>query len=199
VPAPEEFTREERRIRLVRHASLVLIPPILALVLLLRFRPDVLVPAGSEPEESGAIATVKSPPLRTVSIPGRAPHITRDEPQDTSPRTNPPARRRRPPVATDVLLLPCSMPNPRPDGAFIIPPHDPKHRTIVGLPSGPGEPKRGFVVPPHDPSEENRVPIEVISLDTLLERSLRVPPHNPDSFNYVRRDTLPCRADSPPT
>ncbi len=37
-------------------------------------------------------------------------------------------------------------------------------------------------------------------MDTLLEQSLRVPAHNPDSFTYVRRDTLPCRADNaPPT
>jgi hypothetical protein len=62
-----------------------------------------------------------------------------------------------------------------------------------------GEPKRGLIIPPHDPTQENRVPIELISMGTLLERSLRVAPHNPDSFTSARHDTLPCRGDSLPT
>jgi hypothetical protein len=88
------------------------------------------------------------------------------------------------------------MANPRPDGSFIIPPHNPRHRTIVGLPSAPGEPRRGFVIPPHDPSHENRVPIRVISMDSILEHSLQVPPHDPTQSNIVRPYQVPCLADS---
>ena len=105
-----------------------------------------------------------------------------------------PPRRRR--VVTDVVLLPCSTQNPRPDGSFSIPPHNPWHRTIVGLPSAPGEPKRGFIIPPHDPGRENRVPIRVISMDSILEPWLQVPPHDPNQSNIVRPYAVPCVADS---
>lgn len=98
-----------------------------------------------------------------------------------------------PPAApTDVVLLPCSEPNPRPDGRFLIPPHDPTRRTIVGLPSGPGEPKRGLVILPHDPGRENRVPFEVVPLDSILEHTIRIPPHDPGRYKLIRPDTLPC-------
>ncbi len=95
-------------------------------------------------------------------------------------------------VITEVVLLPCTEPNPRPDGRFLIPPHDPAHRTIVGLPSRPGEPRRGLVIPPHDPGVENRIPLQVVPMDSLLEHTIRIPPHDPTRFKLVRPDTVPC-------
>jgi hypothetical protein len=97
-----------------------------------------------------------------------------------------------PMVVTDVVLLPCNEPNPRPDGRFLLPPHDPNHRTIVGLPSGPGEPKRGLVIPPHDPGTESRIPVLLVPLDSALEHTIRIPPHDPSRYKLIRPDTLPC-------
>ena len=82
-----------------------------------------------------------------------------------------------PMVVTDVVLLP---------------PHDPNHRTIVGLPSGPGEPKRGLVIPPHDPGTESRITVLLVPLDSALEHTIRIPPHDPSRYKLIRPDTLPC-------
>jgi hypothetical protein len=110
-------------------------------------------------------------------------------PPDSASAPPPPA----PPAAvTDVVLLPCTEPNPRPDGRFLIPPHDPAHRTIVGLPSAPGEPRRGLVIPPHDPARENRIPLELVPLDSVLEHTIRLPPHDPSRYKLIRPDSLPC-------
>lgn len=220
---PNDYTREARRIRVARRVVLALAVPVLALALAVRLRPELGSSrfARGGPEESGRAverpgARSDSPPgvasLRFADVPAAFPQDTSLEGRDTARATGPGAgaitpadpahraprrarrgRRGRPTVVTDVVLLPCSMQNPRPDGAFVIPPHDPRHRTIVGLPSGPGEPKQGFVIPPHDPREENRIAIEVVPMDSILAASLRVPPHDPDSFNVVRRDTVPCR------
>lgn len=108
------------------------------------------------------------------------------EPAQTPPARLPPA------AATDVVLLPCNEPNPRPDGRFLIPPHDPSRYTIVGLRSGPGEPKRGLVIPPHDPGAENRIPVQLVPLDSILKHTIRIPPHDPARYKLIRPDTLPC-------
>jgi hypothetical protein len=113
--------------------------------------------------------------------------------QDTSARARSRGRRA---VVTDIVLLPCSTANPRPDGSIVIPPHNPRHRTIVGLPQGPGDPPRGFVVPPHNPERESQIPIQIIPMDSILAHTLRVPPHDPTGFNVVRPDTLSCLPDS---
>lgn len=113
--------------------------------------------------------------------------------QDTAHRTRSPSRRS---VITDVVLLPCSTVNPRPDGSVIIPPHNPRHRTVVGLPQKPGDPPRGFVIPPHDPTVENQVPIRIIPMDSILANTLRVPPHDPSAFSVVRPDSMACLPDS---
>jgi hypothetical protein len=97
-----------------------------------------------------------------------------------------------PAVVTDVVLLPCTEPNPRSDGRFLLPPHNPNHRTIVGLPSGPGEPRRGLLIPPHDPGTETRVPMVFAPLDSVLEHTIRIPPHDPARYKLIRPDTLPC-------
>jgi len=119
--------------------------------------------------------------------------------QDVTPGT---ARRLQMPagqsgaVITDVVLLSCSTINPRPDGSIIVPPHNPRHRTIVGLPQKPGEPPRGFVIPPHDPAVENQVPIKVIRIDSILAHTLRVQPHDPSATTVARADSMSCLVDS---
>jgi len=110
------------------------------------------------------------------------------------PDTGAAARRR---VPTDLILLPCWLPNPRSDGSFIIPPHDPAHRTIVALPSRPGEPRRGLVIPPHDTRQQTRVPVRTVPLDSLLDYTIRIPPHDPERFITVERDTLGCLGGAP--
>jgi hypothetical protein len=218
MPMPEEYSREERRIRLVRRAAVGVALPVLALALYGRFYPERLsriIPLPERPVESAELtparerpAASRGTPLHTTSVSALAPELAAQQVQDTARTTtqtgdtagaqdnNPasPSRRRRP--ITDVVLLPCTTANPRPDGSFVIPPHNPKHRTIVGLPSAPGEPRRGFVVPPHDPAHENRVPIQVISMDSILAQSLQVPPHDPRTFNVVRPYAVPCMDDS---
>lgn len=177
-----------------------------ALALLVRYQPELasaIVPGGSGlappsrdvesatiAQSAGAVtlpAPSEAPPSRdTVSIPLLALL------QDTGSR---PARGRRT-VVTDVVLLPCSTPNPRADGSFLIPPHNPRHRTIVGLPHQPGESARGFVIPPLDPKRENQVPIQIIPIDSILAHTLRVPPHDPTGYNRVRPDSMACLPDS---
>jgi hypothetical protein len=184
---------------------------VLALAAIVRFVPEWLPPqlSGTQPLESAGLpARVEStgPSAAVQADTSRAPSlIAQQQVQDTTHRsatdsstadqdTNPPPHRRR--TITDVVLLPCSTANPRPDGSFVLPPHNPRHRTIVGLPSAPGEPRRGFVIPPHDPTHENRVPIRVISMDSILEQSLQVPAHDPSKPNIVRPYAVPCLADS---
>ncbi len=224
MPIADNYTREERRIRLVLGLALGLLLLTVALALLVRYRPDAVaavlqLPESAEPGPPPGVAgymtgldsardtmhltTTSEPatPLREVpeEVEDSTTQATGGGAADTSQASDAsPPRQRRSRVRTDVVLLPCSLKNPRPDGGFIVPPHNPRHRTIVGLPSAPGEPRRGFVIPPHDPTEENRLSIDVISMDSVLDATLRVPPHNPDSFNVVRRDSLPCRADSTP-
>ncbi|MFL5496142.1 MAG: hypothetical protein ACJ8DC_17285 [Gemmatimonadales bacterium] len=208
----EEFNREHRRIRLVRGSAASLGVMVLALAAIARFDPERLarfMPGAHQPFESAGLAArvesaAPAPPAIAGGSRASGPAMVPVAPQvqDTShtsaPGTttdsNPPPRRRR--TVTDVVLLPCSTANPRPDGSFVIPPHNPRHRTIVGLPSKPGEPRRGFVVPPHDPTQENRVPIRVISMDSILDQSLQVPPHDPTTTNIVRPYQVPCLADS---
>jgi hypothetical protein len=213
MPRGQEYSREHRRIRLVRGAAVILGVVVLAVAAIARFDPERLprfFPGAHQPFESAGLpakgeSAAPSPPV--VSDGSRAPGPETVpvslQVQDTTHRSgagttaadsSPPPRRRRP--ITDVVLLPCSTANPRPDGSFILPPHNPRHRTIVGLPSGPGEPRRGFVIPPHDPAQENRVPIRLISMDSILEHSLQVPPHDPTTSNIVRPYQVPCLADS---
>jgi hypothetical protein len=216
MPIPHEYSREDHRIRLVRRAALVLGGPVLALAVIARFDPEWLrpiFPGAHQPVESaglpaGVESAVSSAPrtLGPSRAPGPSADLAAQQVPDTARPANPPdsaivagdtdrpSRRRRP--ITDVVLLPCSMANPRPDGSFVIPPHNPRHRTIVGLPSTPGEPRRGLVIPPHDPAHENRMPIRLISMDSILQQSLQVAPHDPSMPNIVRPYAVPCLTDS---
>ncbi|MBA3496308.1 MAG: hypothetical protein H0T86_04315 [Gemmatimonadales bacterium] len=210
MPIPEDG-REERTIRLARRVALVLAVLVLLLVIFARVEPEALSrlwAAAGQPVESGGLtasAQGDSPSDRAQASPsperpggtGSAPVQAASQIQDTASTSTPPApRARRQEVITDVVLLPCATANPRPDGSFVIPPHEPTHRTIVGLPSGPGRKRQGFVVPPHDPGQENQVPIEVISMDSILGQSLQVPPHDPRATNFARPYRRPCMDDS---
>jgi hypothetical protein len=213
MPRGQEYSREQRRIRLVRGAAAILGVLVLGVAAVARFDPERLprfMLGARQPFESAGLPAslesgAPSPPATAARSRASGPETVPvfQQVQDTThPPTsgpvatgsNPPPRRRRP--ITDVVLLPCSMANPRPDGSFVLPPHNPRHRTIVGLPSKPGEPRRGFVIPPHDPTRENRVPIRVISMDSILDHSLQVPPHDPTTSNIVRPYQVPCLADS---
>ena len=176
--------REARSAQLALGAALGIGIAILGFALWLRYGPpreragDQTARAveASAGEELNVMTAAASPP-DTLHLP------------DSSGRVDAPAA---PAVTTDLVLLPCNEPNPRPDGRFLIPPHDPTHRTIVGLPSGRGAPRRGFVIPPHDPSVENRVKLEVVPLDSILETTIRIPAHDPTRFKLVGPDSLPC-------
>ena len=184
---------------------------------MVRYRPDLaslIIPVGGPPALSQEESAELARPVHETA-PGRlAPEADTESTsdprhpatdtalpsvlallQDTGGRARNPGRR---PVITDVILLPCSTPNPRPDGSIVIPPHNPRHRTVVGLPQKPGEPPRGFVIPPLDPGRENQVPIEIIRMDSILAHTLRVPPHDPTAYNVVRPDSMSCLPDSSP-
>ena len=175
--------REVRLTQLALGAGLGLAVAALAFALWLRYGPPSVSDSRQAPAAADAPAGDDLNVMTAAANPPDSVH------PDTSGRPSPPPG---PPVATDLVLLPCNEPNPRPDGRFLIPPHDPTHRTVVGLPSGPGEPRRGFVIPPHDPSVENRIKIEVVPLDSILETTIRVPPHDPARFKLVGPDSLPC-------
>jgi hypothetical protein len=201
-----EYDREERRARAGVAAGVALLLVAVGFGLVVRFRPEVagaLVPLEGGPatapagqphsEETATLEPASSAdsarPAPDTALPTMFALL-----QDTSTvRARSPGRRA---VVTDVILLPCSTANPRPDGSIVIPPHNPRHRTIVGLPQKPGDPPRGFVVPPHNPERENQVPIQIIPMDSILAHTLRVPPHDPTGFNVVRPDTLSCLLDS---
>jgi hypothetical protein len=199
-----EYDREERRARAGVVAGVALLLVAIGFALTVRFRPEVagaLVPlkgdavtaaAQPHPEESAtlepSVGADSARPAPDTAFPTMFALL-----QDTCGRARSPRRRA---VLTDIVLLPCSTANPRPDGSIVIPPHNPRHRTIVGLPQGPGDPPRGFVVPPHNPKQENQVPIQIIPMDSILAHTLRVPPHDPTGFNVVRPDTLSCLQDS---
>ncbi|HEU5170513.1 MAG TPA: hypothetical protein VFU46_08240, partial [Gemmatimonadales bacterium] len=199
--AGDDHEREVRRAGLALRIALVLAVASLGVALLLRYRPDIAarlmsaaglthpawLPKEPAPAELG-LGPSSAADSSDLTIPAHPESAPASAALSVTTTARTASSRRRRPVVTDVVLLPCSTPNPRPDGSFIIPPHDPTHRTIVGLPSGPGEPKRGLVIPPHDPAAENRIPVELIPLDSVLEHTIRIPPHNPDSFTRVRRD-----------
>jgi hypothetical protein len=177
-------SREERAVRTANLALQVacVIAVAAAGVVLQPRRPTTALPSapnGDLSVASAAVNVVES--LESLPAP---------LPADAAPSPPPAAA-----LVTDVVLLPCREPNPRSDGRFLIPPHDPTHRTIVGLPSGPGEPRRGIVIPPHDSDRESRISIEIIALDSILEHTLRVPPHDPSRYKLVGPDSLPCLAD----
>jgi hypothetical protein len=218
-----EHDRGARHARAAAVLGAALAAGAIAFALLSRYRPDLaheLIPVehltaapDSSPyaEESAALAGSAGPiaVADTHSSLGSAPpdsaHDSASQSvdttlprlfallQDTGSRVRTPTRRT---VVTDVVLLPCSTVNPRPDGSIIIPPHNPKHRTIVGLPQKPGESPQGFVVPPHDPAVENQVPIRIIPMDSILAHTLRVPAHDPSGFSVVRPDSMSCLPDS---
>ena len=212
-----EAEREEQQARTAVWTGLGLLVLVAAFAGLVRYRPDLaslLLPVQpSTPVSHEESAELAKPVHETA--PGRlSPSVTQidsepETPQPAFDTTLPPpqmlalfqdtggrVRTGRRPVVTDIILLPCSMPNPRPDGSIVIPPHNPRHRTVVGLPQKPGEPPRGFVVPPYDPNRENQVPIEIIPMDSILAHTLRVPPHDPTAYTVVRPDSLSCLPDS---
>lgn len=215
----DEYTRAERRTRLALRIVLGLMVAVVAAGLVVRFRPDAvpdlfpmvsgLVSAHDSSPDTLALAAASAPPAgtsRQVPVQGKdttqqdttqrpLPAVGALAPADTA-HPAPRRRRRRPVIITDVVLLPCSLANPTAEGGFILPPHNPRHRTIVGLPSGPGEPRRGFVIPPHDPRQENQVSITVVPMDSILNKTLLVPRHDPAKMNVVRPPALPCRPDS---
>ncbi len=199
-----EYDREERRARAGVAVGVALLIVAVGFGLLVRFRPDVaraLVPlddatapspAGQPPsEETATLQRATSADSARPTAAAALPTMFALLQDTTTVRARSRGRRA---VITDVVLLPCSTPNPRPDGSIVIPPHNPRHRTIVGLP--PGDPPRGFVVPPHNPDRENEIPIQIIPMDSILAHTLRVPPHDPTGFNVVRPDTLSCLLDS---
>ncbi len=183
--------REARSAEVALRAAIALAVAGLGFALYLRYRlPDTADFALTRP--SPAVAAPESPGTDELSIVTAATTVAESlsaAPDSTPAAHLPPAA---PGVVTDVVLLPCTEPNPRADGSFLIPPHDPTHRTIVGLPSGPEEPKRGLVIPPHDPRMQNRIPVELVPLDSILEHTVRLPPHDPDRYKLARSDTLPC-------
>lgn len=213
-----EYDRQERRARAAVGVGIGLVLLAVGLAFLVRYRPDVAsllvplsAPTSSPPLQqesaqlgrsaSGAAASV-SPTARerADSAPDslrRASDTTLREthavPQDTSARARTAGRRA---IVTDVILLPCSTPNPRRDGSVLIPPHNPGHRTVVGLPQNPGEPARGFVIPPHDPKQVNQLLIEVVPIDSILAHTMHVPPHDPATYNVVRPESMSCLPDS---
>ncbi len=185
-------SRQERAVRMADRAlwaSAVLAAAGLGFLLVLRFRAPPLVYSSpdAQPEAIGAAGSATT---GEVGVASTAMAVT-DTLGAVPPESAGPAASPLPPAA-DVVLLPCSEPNPRADGSFLIPPHDPTRHTVVGLPSGPGEPKRGLLIPPHDPASENRIPVQLVPLDSLLAHTIRIPPHNPERFKLARLDTLPC-------
>lgn len=182
---------EARSAELALRAAIVLATAGLGFALYLRYRsPDTADFGLTRPQP--AVAAPESPGTDELSVVTAATTVADSlaaAPDSAPPAHVPPAP---PGVVTDVVLLPCTEPNPRADGSFLIPPHDPTHRTIVGLPSGPGEPKRGLVIPPHDPRMQNRIPVELVPLDSILAHTVRIPPHDPDRYKLARSDTLPC-------
>jgi hypothetical protein len=139
-------------------------------------------------------ATSADPLPGDLSVMTAATTVAESAAPATEPPVPAPPASTAPAAPTDVVLLPCTEPNPRPDGRFLIPPHDPTRRTIVGLPAGPGEPRRGLVIPPHDPGTENRIRFELVPLDSILDHTIRIPPHDPTRYRLIRPDTLPCLA-----
>jgi hypothetical protein len=179
-----EGGREVRSTQLALGAALGIGVAILGFALWLRYGP----PRERAGDQAARAAETSAGEEFNVMTAAASPPDTL-HPPDSGGRVEPSAA---PAVATDLVLLPCNEPNPRPDGRFLIPPHDPTHRTIVGLPSGPGAPRQGFVIPPHDPAVENRVKLEVVPLDSLLETTIRIPAHDPTRFKLVGPDSLPC-------
>jgi hypothetical protein len=218
-----EYDRDERRARAAAGIAAVVAVGAIAFALLARYRPELareLIPVeqpAAAPESTprseesaalaGSAANVALPDTHISVAPApvdSAPDSTGQTVDTTTPRlfallqdtnaaTRKPTRRA---VITDVVLLSCSTINPRPDGSIIVPPHNPRHRTIVGLPQKPGEPPRGFVIPPHDPAVENQVPIKVIRIDSILAHTLRVQPHDPSATTVARADSMSCLVDS---
>lgn len=186
-----DLDREVRRTHIALGAALGLAAAGIGFALLLRYGPAEWSAYGwsplvgvAEPPENAAmgqvsVVTAGATPAESVAV------VT-----DPAPAIEPAFDRAL--LSADVVLLPCTEPNPRPDGSFLIPPHNPTRHTIVGLPSGPGEPKRGLLIPPHNPNTDNRVPIQVVSLDSILAHTVRIPPHDPGGFKLARHDTLPC-------
>jgi len=213
-----EYDRQERRARAAVGVGIGLVLLAVGLALLVRYRPDVaslLVPlsapasSASLQQESAELARSASggAPSASLPAPGRADSVpdslrrasdttfpgTHALLQDTSARARTAGRRA---IVTDVILLPCSTPNPRRDGSVLIPPHNPGHRTVVGLPQNPGDPPRGFVIPPHDPKQVNQLLVEVVPIDSILAHTMRVPPHDPATYNVVRPESMSCLPDS---
>ncbi|HET8625329.1 MAG TPA: hypothetical protein VFM14_17350 [Gemmatimonadales bacterium] len=178
--------RDVRLTQLALGAGLGLAVAALAFALWLRYGPSRSVsepppaPATAEASAGDDLNVITAAASPADSVAGQEPAGRADAPVG-------------PPVPTDVVLLPCSEPNPRPDGRFLIPPHDPKHRTIVGLRSVTGEPRRGLVIPPHDPSVENRITVQIVPIDSILETTIRIPPHDPAKYKLIGQDSLPCK------
>jgi len=193
----DEHEREARRIRIAFGAAIAVAVVTVALALLVRYRPDmanvVLVPLGLPPAAAvdavgpdGVAPSVESAALVSVGGDPDMPTLTITSMAGT---TRPEA------TTTDVVLLPCTTANPRPDGSFVIPPHNPRHRTVVALTSPPGGPRRGLVVPPHDASRTNWVPLQLVPLDSMLANTLGIPAHDPDSATVARSAALGCIAE----
>ncbi len=185
-----EDDRELRRAQIALSAALGLAVAGIGFALLLRYGPERGSLGGPEPLPAELPEDAPTGELSIVTA-----GTTLAESLASAPDSAPfaAAPRSAPALVTDVVLLPCTEPNPRPDGSFLVPPHDPTHRTIVGLPSRPGEPKWGLLIPPHDPGAENRIPVQRVSMDSILEHTIRIPPHDPGRFKLIRPDTLPCR------
>jgi hypothetical protein len=212
-----QYDREERGARAAVAVGIGLVLLAVGLAFLVRYRPDVAsllvplsapVPSASQQEETAELARSANGAAPVASPAPRGPADSGPDSRRRSDTTFPgtlavlrdtSARVRSwagHPIVTDVVLLPCSTANPRPDGSVLIPPHNPGHRTVIGLPQHPGDPPRGFVLPPHDPNQENQVLIEVLPMDSILAHTVRVPPHDPATYNVVRPESMSCLPDS---
>jgi hypothetical protein len=49
-----------------------------------------------------------------------------------------------------------------------------------------------LIIPPHDPAVENRVTVQFVPLDSILETTIRIPPHDPAKFKLISPDSVPC-------
>jgi hypothetical protein len=181
--SPLDPDRDVRLTQLALGAALGFAVAALAFALWLRYGPEDRAAA-----PAAAVAETSPPADELTIVSAAATPADSLTARESAAESDPPAG---PPVATDVVLLPCTEPNPRTDGRFLIPPHDPTHRTIVGLPSVAGEPRRGLVIPPHDPGVDSRVTLEIVPLDSVLESTIRLPAHDPARYKLIGPDTLP--------
>jgi hypothetical protein len=189
--------REARRIRIAFRAALALAAATVVLALLVRYRPDLanraLVPLGLPPADgAAAVAAAGASAGTPVVESGALVALSGDSAMPTLTISSMAGTAHTEGLVTDVVLLPCTTVNPRPDGGYVIPPHNPNHRTIVALTSPPGGPRRGLVIPPHDETKRSWITLQLVPLDSVLANMLGIPAHDPDSATVARSAAMGC-------